>query len=590
MPVIIQRFCLVAWCFVISFNRINAQKAPYLEQLVTINANKQTIAELFKTINAQTSVVFSYSQSFNDKQQLSLVCKNKPLRLVITEILKPSNCSYRVKDKYIIITCDKKPIVPVSKVRGYIYSASDSLIIPQASIYIRQNKHSAVTDDFGFFELTLAREFKNVEIAIAKENYCDTNITLYNPSNQELTIYLSPKNKSKHFIGVTDQGISVQHSEALKGDTIQKRPDGLNKRGSRLNSFKTNFKNISDTLFSNFSLSLLPFVSTNRLLAVNTINKYSLNLLAGYSKGIDVVEIGGVLNIDHGRVKYVQIGGLGNCVFGNVIGVQIAGLANINEGSTVGVQLAGIVNINEQRVTGSQISGIANLNSHDTRGMQLAGIYNHTRLCKGVQLAGIANYADTVRGFQLAGIVNKTRYLQGVQLSLLNVADTASGIPFGFFSYVRKGYHKIELAGDELKFLTISFGTGVNRLHNIFLAGINYNNPQIVTYGYGWGGLFALHKKWNMALNITAQQFQHANDLRAMNNLLSKVFVGVEYSIRSKIRVGFGPVFNDFMSSGNDVNYSALLEKIPEYVFYDEDNGNMNTKMWAGAKLYFKIF
>ena len=88
MPAIKLLRYFILWCLIISFNCIKAQKAPYLERLVTLNANKQTIAELFKTISAQTSVVFSYSQSFNDMQQLSLVCKNKPLRLVITEILK----------------------------------------------------------------------------------------------------------------------------------------------------------------------------------------------------------------------------------------------------------------------------------------------------------------------------------------------------------------------------------------------------------------------------------------------------------------------------------------------------------------------
>jgi len=74
-----------------------------------------------------------------------------------------------------------------------------------------------------------------------------------------------------------------------------------------------------------------------------------------------------------------------------------------------------------------------------------------------------------------------------------------------------------------------------------------------------------------------------------MNNILSKLFVGIEYKIKPKIQIGLGPTFNDFSSAIDDVNYSTVLKTIPEYFFYNEDVGNRNTKMWLGAKLYLKI-
>ncbi len=590
MPAIKLLKYFILWCLIISFKCIKAQKAPYLERLVTLNANKQTIAELFKTISAQTSVVFSYSQPFNDRQLLSIVCKNKPLRLVIAEILKSSNCFYKTKDKYIIITCDNKPSLPISKIKGYIYNAYDSLTIPQASIYIKQDKHSAVTNNFGFFELTFSNKFENVAISVAKENYCDTSITLYNKSNQEVTIYLYPKDKLKQTVITINQSSSIDSSAIQNDDTIEKKLSNASINENRFKIFKTNFKNISDTLFSNFSVSFLPFVSTNRLLSVNTINKYSLNILAGYSKGIDVIEIGGLLNIDNGNVKYVQIGGLGNCVFGEVTGVQIAGLTNINTKKTKGVQIAGIVNINSMNVKGLQIGGIANLNKQNTKGMQIAGIYNQTKSIKGVQLSGIVNTSDTINGFQISGIVNKAKYLKGAQLSLINIADTASGIPIGFFSYVKKGYHKFEISTDETKFGTLSFGTGVNKLHTIFLIGINYNKTQLVTYGYGIGSTYQLHKKWNFSFSVLSQNIQSTtgNDISFKNNI-SKLNVSTEYKIYPKLLIGFGPTLSVFNADTYKTVYALFYHDLAPYTFYNQTSGSINTKMWVGAKLYLKI-
>lgn len=590
MSAIKQLRYFILWCLIVSFNCIKAQKTPYLERLVTLTASKQTVAELFKTISAQTSVIFSYSQPFNDKQQLSLICKNRPLRLVIAEILKSSNCSYKTKDKYIIITCDNKPIIPTSKIRGYIYSAYDSLIVPQASIYIKKDKHSAVTNNFGFFELTFSNKFENVAISVAKENYCDTTIKLTNKSTQEITIYLYPKDKLKHSIITINPSTTIDSSAIQKTDTIIKTLSKTSISESRFSKFKNNFKNISDTLFSNFSASFLPFISTNRLLSVNTINKYSLNILAGYSKGIDVIEIGGLLNVDNGDVKYVQIGGLGNCVFGDVTGVQVAGLTNINSKKTEGVQIAGIVNINSMNVKGLQIGGITNLNKNNTKGMQIAGIYNQTKSIKGVQIAGIANYSDTTNGFQLAGLVNKTNYLKGAQLSFVNIADTASGIPIGFFSYVKKGYHKFEIATDETKFGTLSFGTGVNKLHTIFLLGINYNKTQLVTYGYGLGSTYQLHRKWNLSVSLLLQNIQSTttNDINFTNNI-SKLNASVEYKIYPKLLIGFGPTLSVLNADTNKADYALFYNDLAPYTFYNQTSSSINTKMWLGAKLYLKM-
>ena len=83
-----------------------------------------------------------------------------------------------------------------------------------------------------------------------------------------------------------------------------------------------NVQNISDTLYRDIQISLLPFVGSNNGLSGNTINNYSINMLGGYSLGTRQIELGFFFNIDRGDVSWLQIGGVGNLVGRNVYGVQ----------------------------------------------------------------------------------------------------------------------------------------------------------------------------------------------------------------------------------------------------------------------------
>ena len=590
--------------FLAFFGSAKAQRTPYLERLVTINANKQSLGDILKTISVQTEVVFSYSKGFNDKQQVSYVCKNKPLRLVLNGLLQATYCRYKVREKYIIISCNEVAPTALIKISGYVYSATDSLVVPQASVYIRQNRQSDISNNFGYFEMEFSGKTTQLFISVAKEGYRDTTFMISNVAKQELFIYLNANNTSirlienlpETLVEKSDSGNEVATDTKLKADATKE-----STYWKRLKSKDIHFRNISDTLFTNFSISALPNIGTNRLLSINTINKYSFNILGGYSKGVNVFELGGLVNIDNGDVKYGQVAGLLNMVSGNVTGFQLGGIANLNSKQTKGVQIGGILNINKLKVLGVQLGGIYNssglvkglqlagiynqinqaqgvqfagIYNHANRvlGMQLGGIYNYAQMVNGLQFAGVLNTVDTVYGVQFAGILNKANYVKGMQFSFINVADTMRGLPIGFFSYVKRGYHKIELAGDELSFANFSYGTGANVFHNIFLFGVNYAKPQILTYGYGFGSDLALRKRLILSIELMAQQFQNTSYALSSENLAGKLFVGLSYKIKPKFHLGFGPTYNVFSSNTGETNSGAIFEDIPPYFFYNQDS------------------
>jgi len=602
---------------------LKAQKVPYLERTVSIHVNSRSLADVFKLISEQTGVVFSYSQLFNDKQKTSLNCTKRPLRLVLNDLLKETGCSYKAKDKFMILKCDAAPLPPPSVITGYIYNAEDSSAVANASIYVKQTRHSAQSNGYGFFSLSYSNKLPSISVSVARENYYDSTLVIYNKQKQEVVLYLYPRYRQKD--SVVETLVIPEKKDSIivvtKKDTVvvpQKR--FFSDFWKPLKTFNTNLKNISDTLFSDFAVSFVPYINTNRLLSINTVNKVSFNIIAGYSKGVRAFELGGLLNIDNGDVRYGQIAGVGNIVSGKSEGAQVAGVLNLNDQSMHGAQIAGVINVDKGGVEGVQVAGVGNASGETTTGVQLSGVFNASArkargaqvsgICnaapslKGIQVVGIVNVADTLDGFQLAGVtntsgqmhgmqlagvLNRAAYVDGVQFGLLNVADSSSGVSIGLFNYVKTGYHKLELNTDELLFANIAFGTGTEKLYTIFTAGINYAKPTIVTYGYGIGTGFAIKKNVGLSATVIAQQMQHSEDGLFRANLLGRAYVGLEYKFHPKFRIGLGPTFNLYTPNTTDNYNSDLLNDIPSYR-PGESTAPDNLRLWIGGKISLKFF
>lgn len=594
---------------------------PYLERRVNLNAVNAPLSEVFKDISQQCGVVFSYTQ-FDDKRKVTVTSNKRPLRLVLNDVLKESGCSYKLKDKYIILKCDKP--APSRTLQGYIYDLGDSSVVRGASVYMRQNKFSAVSNQYGYFKLSYPDEKTNLELTVARENYYDTTLVIYNSLKNEVVIYLYPK-------PVFHDSLIVPHAPLVSADTTLRAstmdtmaiatPGYFNYFMKLFGKVNTSFRNIKDTLFSNVALTFVPYLSTNRLLSVNTVNKVSFNVLIGYSKGVRAFELGGLLNIDNGDVKYAQIAGIANIVNGNVKGVQIAGITNLNSGNTKAVQIAGITNANKGAFEGISmagintigshgfhgvsISGISNLEREQFKGLQLSGITNIARSCHGIQVAGISNFTDTLKGIQLAGIVNRavvsrglqvsavinqSLYMAGMQIGLLNYADTASGIPIGLLSFVKKGLHQLEIATDESQFITAGFRTGVDKFHNIIFAGANYSGLGLYTYGYGFGTSFKVHKRLLLGADLSAQALFNNETTDLYINTLNKLQLRVDYKIARWFVLSLGPVLNVQVSDMADPLYAKKYSKLSPYSFYNRSEGGFNTRIWIGAKLAVKFF
>ncbi|HTI10489.1 MAG TPA: hypothetical protein VL832_18100 [Puia sp.] len=307
------------------------------------------------------------------------------------------------------------------------------------------------------------------------------------------------------------------------------------------------------------------------------INKFSLNVIGGYTAGINGFEMAGAFNIDKKDVQYVQIAGGFNVVGGKTVGAQLAGVYNLDLDSVTGAQAGGIANRVKGSVTGVQLAGIFNHVEKTVKGMQAAGIYNHALdSVQGVQLSGIYNYvkndlegvqasglANRVKGrtsgLQVAGLANSSKgemdgvqvsgflnyasRLKGVQIGLVNIADTADGYMLGLINIVKKGYHKLALSSNETLPINLSYKTGVRYLYSILVAGYSPGvNEKAYSLGLGIGSDLPLSKRLAWVTELTYSSFYLGN-WDAMPNFY-RLQTSLQVQLGKKVSLFAGPAFS----------------------------------------------
>lgn len=369
-----------------------------------------------------------------------------------------------------------------------------------------------------------------------------------------------------------------------------------------------------------FQLTLISPLGTNGLNSSKVANNASINMLAGISAGVRGAEIGGLVNVSLGNITGAQIAGLFNGSNGAISGVQLSGLGSYNKGQLIGAQVSGLGNVNSAAVTGAQvgglfgyamdevngaqISGLANTVVGRVDGVQLSGIVNvATQAVKGVQITGIVNTTiGNVNGLQLAGItnvvtqtidgtqiglVNYAKTVKGFQLGLINISDSVErGVALGLITFVRHGYHKFEVEGNETFYVNATFKSGVRHLYMIYTVGYKFRDEtNFWAPGFGVGTIFGVGTKFDINADLITRQVNEGEWWTEELNLLNSLSVNVAYNFTDRLAIYGGPSFNVSVSQiedseGNIIGGSYL----PDWGFFDKTYDNETVKMYIGFK------
>jgi type II secretory pathway component GspD/PulD (secretin) len=153
-----KRYILALFCLVFSVLAMGQSKTPLLERDINLNITNQPLSVAFDKIAAQTGVTFSYSPSLvNTNKIVSVKATNKSVREVLALMLD-DNVAYKASGKYIILSKAETPGKKVT-VSGYVYDKNSGKKVPNTSVYDEKSMTSAVTNEYGYYELEVPKNF-----------------------------------------------------------------------------------------------------------------------------------------------------------------------------------------------------------------------------------------------------------------------------------------------------------------------------------------------------------------------------------------------------------------------------------------------
>lgn len=612
-----------------------------LKRKVTLETNEQPLEGVLLDMSDLASFTFSYDASIlSSNKKLSLALENESVKSTLDRIL-PENIDYKVSGNHLILL--KKTSIPNTgkkekyTISGHVYDTKNKRALEHIVIYEVSNLVSAVTDAQGAFTMVVPAEFEHFGLSFNHRAFVDT-IIFVAPKDQVLSVSLVPKPEAQ-LEKLESLPINATASVESLSFVQQLVPAQLFVRTQNMSLIRQKAAQIS----------FLPSMGTNLKMGGLIENNISINVLAGYAYGVNMFEMGGLFNIIRKDVRGFQIVGLGNIVGGNVHGgqaaglfnhnrgslkgtqvsginntlidslngVQFAGISNIAKGGMKGLQLSGISNFSTENVQGVQISGLVNIAVKDVQALQIAGLYNQAKQVRGSQVSGLINFAkDTVKSVQVAGLFNKAKavemvqvagianfsegtvsgtqisgllnyapFVGGSQVALINIADSASGIPIGFFSFVKKGHHRLEFSTTEILPANITFKTGVRRFYNIFTGGIGtWCGNNNLSFGYGLGTENDLNEKLALNFELTSNIISENGSFQNDFNSLLRLDVNLVTKKTRALGFSAGPSFNLLFVDGKDAETGEFQTQLAPYTIVDTQIGDALLQMWIGGK------
>ncbi|QEC51270.1 hypothetical protein EDD80_101241 [Anseongella ginsenosidimutans] len=456
------------------------------------------LGRLLKETGRQGGFNFSYnSEALPEDSLVSLSARNKTVEEVLDLVLSRP-LEYLEAGNYIILRPRGHTLAltleDISErgntylVSGVVTDPSTGTGLPDASVYERQLLLATLTDEKGRFLLRVRDRYKTVALTASKALYEDTTMFIQLQGVVVLPGKKQGRKPGKWFSGQDENGDVERTGLGMFLLSSRQRVQSLN-----LREFFTE---------SPVQASLTPGLSSQGRMSAQVVNRVSINLIGGYTAGVDGMEMAGVFNMNKKSVEHVQLAGAFNIVGGSVRGLQAAGAHNTVLGSVKGVQIGGAVNI--------------------TRG-----------IVEGVQLAGAVNYAGQ---------------LKGVQVGIVNIADSSAGYSIGLVNIIRKsGFLRVSLFTNESLQANLAFKSGTSKIFAILQGGITPGPRKLYAYGAGFGKELLLKHGFSLQPELLFQEVYQGSSI--YNNQLYRFNLGLHYRAAKKIHVFAGPSFNIWNSN-----------------------------------------
>ena len=581
-----------------------AESQNHLDRKISVaNVTSQPLGDVLKQIGKENGFYFSYnSRSVVADSLVSIKDFHGTLQEFLEKTLG-TNYEFREIPGYVIIryapgTLDvvvqsEKETGRSFMIKGYVRDSVNGKGIEQASVYDRKALVSTLSDQNGYFKLMIRRPDESTWLTINKENYRKTSVILLLP------VEVNQRKANGRFRYDPDNSDSTRLEKTAFGRfflSFRQRIQRINLGGF--------------LAYSPYQISLTPGLSTHGMFSSQVINQGSLNLVGGYTAGVDGLEMAGVFNINQKDVTGVQMSGVLNLVGRNASGLQVAGVSNTVLGNVSGVQMAGIKNRADsvqgaqlsgvfnvsKKTEGFQMAGVANRSSGKTgsqfagaintgsevKGIQMAGVLNRSEKMQGLQIAGLLNYSSGETGAQIAGAINIGGKVKGIQLApLLNVADS-SDYPIGLINIIKNGRKSFAIGADESGTVSLIFRSGGRVLYGLVGFGYSLLNDSNLPYATEAGLGAQLLDRKNFAfqmelVNRTGFDLKSHDQSRISLKFLPELYLGSHFGIFAGPTISF--TYPDKKDAG--------MEEIPGWVLYENKiNGSALHLGLSGGLMY----
>ena len=619
--------------FLVGSLSLSAHAQPILARSVEVYATNVRLSEALTLIAREGDFKLSYNAAAVNGDSLVSLSAKGSVHQALHDVLG-DQMELKESGSHIILL-DRGGAKRKFKVKGNVIDAVSGIPLSRASIYEVQQSNASVTDGSGSFTLEVSGQRDRTALLIMRKEYNDT--VVYVGRNGDLgRVALQPRPKLEYL-----EPICAFDRCAVEDLGVAR----LLVPGSQ----KDQAANLMFVERRKFQASLWPSLGTNKEISGAVVNQVSFNLIAGYARGLEGLEIGAGVNMERSYVKGVQLAGLANLVGGDTKGAQIAGGLNHTMRSLEGVQIAGLgntvwdtlsgaqiaggVNVVKGGMLGTQVAGLCNITTHEMNGVQVAGGFNVTvkdvrktqvagavnygrnvsgaQLAGGInvalgsvgggQVAGAVNYAhdvtggqitggmnvavDTVRGGQV-GVLNFARVVRGSQVGIFNVSDTITGAAVGIFSFALHGYHRLDISHADVLPLSLAFRTGTRQFYNILSGSTSVGGDRNWGFGYGFGTEPRFGEHNCLNIELSAEHVNEQSEWLDAVNIVGRFEVAYAYTFGRHIVLSAGPSFNMLFSDWRDPDSGQYLSTIaPGNTFFDEEEGDLLLQGWLGFRV-----
>ncbi|MFT3885852.1 MAG: hypothetical protein QM724_10610 [Flavobacteriales bacterium] len=602
-----------------------------LQRRVEVHAERVRLAEALALVAHDGHFKLSYNAALIPVDSLVSVAVTHTVERALRTLL-PARVQWKESGEHIILQ-EAGGREERFTVRGSVFDAVSGSPLSRASIYELEASTAARSTPDGSFALDVAGQRPRTALLVAKSGYRDT-VVFVGRDGAVGRVALRPREKLEHLearcltdrCAVDDLGVARLLVPAGQMETAE---------------------NLVLVQRRRFQASLIPGVGTNKDISGAVVNNISFNLIGGYARGLEGLEVGAGFNMERRDVKGVQvaglanlaggdtkgvqvsgglnhtmkrldgvqIAGLGNTVWDTLVGVQVAGGANVIKGGMRGTQISGGCNVATQNVDGTQVSAGGNVCVRDVRKAQFAAGFNYGRNVSGVQFAcglnvavgsvgggqvglgvnyarqvtggqvslGVNVVADTVRGGQV-GTINFARVAEGGQVGLLNFSDTILGTSVGLLSVALHGYHRFDVSCTDVLPLTFLLRTGTRGFYNILSWSAPVEAGGRWAFGYGFGTEPRIGKKGFLNIELTGEQVVEQAEWVDAVNILGRFGIAYGHDLGRHLLISAGPLFNLLITDRRAADGAYLTRIPPQEPIYEEQSGTTRLSGWAGFR------